>query len=411
MNLIKRANIVNTLLLLLGLWIIMLLYRLSASLVLPLHFWIMIIDLSIIIVCFKLFFSLQKNKWDEEITNKLTDRFDPVQAAFILDGYVDYKDIIALFMLWGSMGYLEIQVNAGEIMLIRIKKIPPSVSDYQRELFSRIFKDSSTVRLDDLNQKFSSNMALCKAKVDKYFSKLENHIYTMESLTIQKIFSGLLSLPLCSIMAYINQMKDTGFQEIIAIILVSSLIALSMTYPVKLLIQIIYHWHSMTRREKMIKTTTVSFCAICILAFFTGFSYAQVPLLSAVSIFVTILLSLLMLFTRRRTPQGQEWNNRLLALKKFMLEASQETINRLHNQDPFYYFETLPYAYVMGISKEWSLKFAAIELPDSTWFKDYDNEPANFEEFHDSLCNHFNDIMVALTSIPQKAKRFGAQAI
>ncbi|MCX7773004.1 MAG: DUF2207 domain-containing protein, partial [Clostridia bacterium] len=306
------------------------------------------IDICLILCSIKF---LQYNKWTEthDDISYPPDPFDSAQAGYILDGYTDDRDIISLLIRWGQLGHLKILVSDGDIYLKKLDKMPKTIPLYERDLFAQLFADSPTVNILELNQKFFVSIAEARRKVDAFFCIPENHIYSLESLAMQRMVSAFLTVPfiLCLIATYTKQLEPDSSYDLIAILLVAGLIGLIMTLPVKAFIDTAYHWNSLSSQQKTNKFLFCIVFSIVITGFFLAYTAQELPLLSFLSLGSVILMACLIFFVRKRTPQGQEWAARLLGLKKFIQEASPKTILRLVNEDPHYYFNILPYAYVM----------------------------------------------------------------
>ena len=51
-----------------------------------------------------------------------------------------------------------------------------------------------------------------------------------------------------------------------------------------------------------------------------------------------------------------------------MKNAEVEKLEALAGQDPDYFFNIMPYAYVMGLSDKWAKQFANIKVPAPSWY-------------------------------------------
>ena len=73
-----------------------------------------------------------------------------------------------------------------------------------------------------------------------------------------------------------------------------------------------------------------------------------------------------------------------------MCEVSQ--IKMFVQENPNYYFDVLPYAYVFGLSKEWMNKFKDIEVKLPDWVVNSNGTLMDYVIFN-SMFNNFNSIM------------------
>ena len=75
-----------------------------------------------------------------------------------------------------------------------------------------------------------------------------------------------------------------------------------------------------------------------------------------VCIFFTILMT-------RKTKYGEEIKAKVDGFKNFLVKVEKEQLERLVSQNPSYFYNILPYTYVLGISKKWMNKFEDIYYP------------------------------------------------
>lgn len=397
--------------LLIALWFATLLFSQIEKVWPPLHFGIALIDLALVLAGIRFFIQFGSgDDIDISIDNTLSPsiNFDPSQIGYILDGYVDNHDLLGLLIQWGNQGYIKIHLSKGEIYLIRLKKMDKA--NLHQQFFAHLFKTNATVSLTKLNQNFSLHMLEASKNVENYFNNNDNRIYYLETLGIQKLLSIFLTLPvmLCVMAVYIRQLDNINFIQIVAILLVSCLIAISATYPVQTLIQALYHWHSMPVKKRILKTSITSAFTFSYLGPFFAYSFNELPYLASLSLLTILLLFLLILFSKKKTPKGKEWFSRIISMKNFIKEVPQEGLKKILTENPNYYFEVLPYAYVMGISTEWSKNYdkANLDLPVCEWFSDGEVHPLSAMDFNQRLIKTLDHITVALTSKPYVKSKY-----
>ena len=77
---------------------------------------------------------------------------------------------------------------------------------------------------------------------------------------------------------------------------------------------------------------------------------------------------ILSFFVRRRTQAGAEILQKIEGFKMFLETAEKERLETLVNDNPEYYYDILPYAYVLGVSKEWTRNFESIAIEPPKWY-------------------------------------------
>lgn len=80
-------------------------------------------------------------------------------------------------------------------------------------------------------------------------------------------------------------------------------------------------------------------------------------LLGFVALFIILIFVLLM---SRRTPYGERMKKRIDGFKNFLMTAEKERLKMEVEKNPNYFYEILPFAYVLDVSKLWIEKFENI---------------------------------------------------
>ena len=73
-------------------------------------------------------------------------------------------------------------------------------------------------------------------------------------------------------------------------------------------------------------------------------------------------------FIRKRTDRGHEILQKIVGFRMFLEEAEKERLETLVDENPSYYYDILPYAYVLGVSDAWTKNFEGIVMQPPTWY-------------------------------------------
>jgi len=133
-------------------------------------------------------------------------------------------------------------------------------------------------------------------------------------------------------------------------------------------------------------------------------------LLDGMYIFVYIIeaISMVLILTflgimPKRTEFGNEMLGRLSGFKNFLEIAEKEELELMVEKDPEYFYNILPYAYVLGVSDKWIKKFEEIYSMETTkapkWYYNY-SEDFNLKTFSRLTNNTFTEISKAMTTAP-----------
>ena len=73
-------------------------------------------------------------------------------------------------------------------------------------------------------------------------------------------------------------------------------------------------------------------------------------------------------YLSKRTPYGNEMLGKLKGFKNFLETAEKEKLEAMVMQDPTYFYNILPFTYVLGVSDKWIKKFETISLQAPSWY-------------------------------------------
>ena len=98
---------------------------------------------------------------------------------------------------------------------------------------------------------------------------------------------------------------------------------------------------------------------------------------------------------RRRTPYGAEILGRIRGFKRFIKLGKKEQLEALVEKNPKYFYDILPYAYVLGVSHKW-IKDIVWQSP--SW---YDSTTAfDIHSFGTSMTRTMRNVSTVMHSSP-----------
>lgn len=112
-------------------------------------------------------------------------------------------------------------------------------------------------------------------------------------------------------------------------------------------------------------------------------------------IICTILIIILLRHMSRRNDYGIEMLGRIKGFKHFLETAEKENLEAIVNENPNYFYDILPYTYVLGVSKKWISKFETINIKEPQWY----NGTSTFDifTFNDSINRSLNAMHYSLS--------------
>lgn len=90
-------------------------------------------------------------------------------------------------------------------------------------------------------------------------------------------------------------------------------------------------------------------------------SWSILYTISFICIFINILLTLIM---KRKTNYGEQITAKVLGFREFLIKVEKPKLEELVAENPQYFYDILPYTYVLNVSKTWIKKFEDIPIPE-----------------------------------------------
>ena len=117
-----------------------------------------------------------------------------------------------------------------------------------------------------------------------------------------------------------------------------------------------------------------------------------------------ICLGLMFVYYRlipKRTQYGNEMLGKLKGFKNFLEVAEKEKLESMVMKNPNYFYDILPYTYVLGVSDKWIKKFETITLQPPEW---YDSSSSfNASSFGTFINSTMNSAQKAMSSSPSSS--------
>lgn len=279
----------------------------------------------------------------------------PCVCGYIIDRYVDDKDLASLIVYFANKNFLKIISDDNKnIKLEKLKDIE-NVTSYEKDIFNNIFKDDNVIALKDVGNKIYKQVEKAKLKIQK-----DNEAKYFKDDSISYYLISFLPILILVIMGlYIGQKAIISFIPF-TLVRISMLLLIVFTY---LLIGLYQKRFSIKQNKfnilKIVYFTIISISLAVYLIFANDFYYDIIfaKLFAVISYLLSLYLSLRY---NERTNEGNKLAGKLLGLKQFILSTEKDRLELLCKENPYMFFDILPYAYVFGISDVWIKKFESI---------------------------------------------------
>ena len=92
---------------------------------------------------------------------------------------------------------------------------------------------------------------------------------------------------------------------------------------------------------------------------------------------------------------------KIRGFKRFLETARKEELERLVEENPSYFYDILPYTYVLGVSNKWIKKFESINMKSPEWY----DSPNTFSvvSFGNTINRTLNSTNIAMSTSPSSS--------
>ncbi len=347
--------------------------------------------------------------------------FNSLEIGFLYKGRANNKDVTSLLVYLANLGYIKISETEKKSIFTRSSgyKIT-KLKDYDGE---------------DINEKiFLEGLFNRKAKIKALFGKKDESNETeITEVTAADLYDNFYKT-MNRILANVN-LKENVYQIFeksssnksifiyLMIIITYCMITIPpfvMTSEINLLpaglllpcIGFIFFPHMIVGKTSM--QTKIVAGLLMILFGIVPCGISVLPVLKINVIFlIGYILGIIYIFTMvacleylpKRTPYGNELLGKLRGFKNFLETAEKNKLEAMVNETPTYFYDILPYAYVLGVSDTWMKKFESIATQAPSWY-DSPNvfDMTTFETF---VNNTMNSAQNAMSSYPSSDSSSG----
>ena len=360
-------------------------------------FWIIVICL----ICLWIADNLWRKYGKDDKVIETVEFYPPnncnsVELGFYYKGEVNDKDIVSLLIYLADKGYLKIQeTGSNKFKIIKLKEYDGN-NEIERMFFNGLFSQRQIgeyVNKEMLKNKFY----LTVNRIKREINTRENKEKIFESISTKEkvIYTILAMIVLIFCLITIKPVYDyTIYDETILVALIFPIIGFSVMFGTLV-----------SKAPKELK----------IFGILWGLPFGGGPwimtilpaLLNNKTYLVTyiigvIIMGILLLFIKymdKRTKYGTEILGKIRGFKKFLKTAEKEQLESLVQENPQYFYNILPYTYVLGISNLWIKQFEDIVIQEPTWYDSTtDFSMHSFNHFIDSTMRNASNAMTSQPS-------------
>ena len=321
--------------------------------------------------------------------------YNSAEVGFLYKGRAQPKDVTSLLIYLANNGYIKIseteEKKKDNYTIIKVKDYDGN-NDNEKTFMEGLFKNGRTeVTKDMLYNDFYITNNKILTNINNKDNK--NKIYDITANKNRKVIILLIILTICITFG----LPCYEYSSLEDAILIVFMIAIYTIFYVTLLS------NKIPIAVRIIGLIFITFHMCFMLQITTiidAISYNPYYLITII-IGIISLIGLIIFFKimPKRTKFGTDILGKIKGLKNFLETAEKDKLEAMVEKDPTYFYNILPFTYVLGISDKWIKKFEDINIQAPEW---YDSNNAfdynNFNHFMDSTYAQTNSAMVSSPS-------------
>lgn len=350
---------------------------------------------------------LKKYGKDEKIQEKkeyypIKD-FNSLELSFLYKGKAELPEIASLLIHLANKGYIKIIEHEEKLMFGTEKKFKiHKIKEYDGNdinellffngLFEKYNQEQSEIKNEIFFEDLKGTFFITVNKIKENINSEENinKIFEQSSLNKKKYITIMIVITFFIIT--VPPLANNGMGGIFFRLLFPSIIFSTMFMRI---LEFKNDNYLTNQRKSIWKNSEIIILAILgittwlILIFpavYTNKIYIIIYLIGLLCVFCLTACSN---FLSKRTKLGKEQLEKIIGLKKFLIDSKNEELQSIISKDPNYFYDMLSYAYSLGVLENWLENFEKLKINKPDW---YDGEE-KFDIFIKNTMRLFKTIM------------------
>ena len=295
---------------------------------------------------------------------KAPRKMDPLQMGKLIDNRVDNEDLTSMIYYFAAQGYLMINMEKADdpVLLRRVKELPDGAPVHQRVLFKGLFSGKDSMPISGLANRFYTSADEARTLVH---SKDIPH-YEKSTQRVSWICAALAAL-LFFALPFFTGLTQVGGGYLYFFGLFMAAPVVLVYFLLRGCVDMRYKKKKSSKTGMFVGVLIVIVAATVFYCFFTAKHLLNPYEKLAAAIFAWAAL-IAGVATISRTKRYNELLGEILGFKEFIVVTSEDKIKFMLEENPELFYELLPYAQVLGVTKEWQDKFRNILLEPPSWY-------------------------------------------
>lgn len=327
------------------------------------------------------------NKHSETVEFYSPEGYDSASIGYIYKNDSGIKLAISTIIELASKGFIKINENEDKSVRtiinlcpidvdkainrkITISKLKEAKSASDKEIMNSLFQNGETSKV--ITENFNNFYSSAKKLIEKNYIQINSDTindYTKENLDditsqlSEKAFAGKPNMTSTEKIVF-DQLFINGNENILSedknFHVVSSKITKNLQAELDDKINDINSYKNMAITSALFFIGTIYFKFA-----FNVFEdlNPKLNILYLLAFISLIFILILVILMKRKNTYGEQIIAKIKGFKNYLETAEKTQIDKLVNDNPNYFYDILPYAYVLGVSKTWINKFENIPVP------------------------------------------------
>lgn len=295
----------------------------------------------------------------------------PCDVGYILDGWVDNKDIFSMLMYYANKGWVSFEEKEkGKLVCIKEKDIDKREASYSRYWFHRLFRRREKLKLYELPGNIDDAVMKTRIKIESWYDLEDNRIFDEKARTARMLSYFLMFIYAFATSLFAGVYDHNIFECFYSLITAGLLIA-GMYFINKARDRA--EGSKMGRSSVRIVVGALLSLGGIVLSIYLYKNWLDSYIPGIAFAIGAVLIVVFSTMLHAYTERGAELTGKILGFKEFIRTAEYDRLKMLSEENPTYFFDILPYAYIFNMDETWAKKFDSIKIPQPDWYRGYDD--------------------------------------
>ncbi|MEG0686509.1 MAG: DUF2207 domain-containing protein, partial [Erysipelotrichales bacterium] len=320
---------------------------------------------SLIIIAIVYFVFGKSSKLITPIQFKPPKDFSPAMVGYVADEIFDKEDSSALFVYWASKGYMKIEEISDESFeFTKLKDIDQNEMEIEKSYFNKLFGNKETVLSNELSLEFVELTYSMSKDYGDHFTK-DKELYNKGTRRLKRFLVIMLTIAFVMTSEFfVSDMFDVNYISagmIIGLFFLLMMVWLGVDRTVKKRKLIT----NFKMKANLILYLGLLMIPLTVLYYYILDTELYLPIVMSIAYFINMYL---ISNIKKRTAYGDKILGEVYGFRDFIEKAELERIEMFVKENPVFFYDILPYAYTLGLSDTWIVKFENIEIPQVDWY-------------------------------------------